>query len=351
MNIGVMSAWNTNSGVAMHAEPVFRELIRMGHKVTVFSFVKNDFHGECMTAGDEPYVIRCFGTRTHTAVLDPRPFLETDMDILVVEDLGMLPVEKMANIWPVLKKKMKLVHVVHENRMCEHSWFYKLDWDKVVYFDHRQDFLKSVYPDAEYVPFPCFPVRSGSKKEARAKLGLPQKKKIIYSFGHRGYHSYYRELPPRLRRDCILLNLIETDYQMLEELTPTKWRMVRKSDAISTAEFDDYLFASDAAIFHKFRSRQHAVVSSTVFQALGTGCPIFVPSQSDFFHSWKKEVVHYRDITALNKKLIEVLRDKKKQKALKTAAEAFAEKHSPRVIAGKFFDIFEKVLGENREKK
>ncbi len=344
MRIGIMAAWNTTSGVAMHAEPVAKAFIELGHKVTVFTFNKNDCHGEGFTAKDESYVIRCFGTRTHTNALDPRPFLENDYDILLIEDVGMLPVEKLIDIFPVLKHKAKIIHVVHENRICEHSWFYKLDWDKVVYFDHRQDFMKKIYPDAEYIPFPCFPLRKGNKQAAKKRLGLPANKKIIYSFGHRGYHSYYRDLPPKLKKNSVLLHVIETDYQMLEELTPATWRIVKKSDVLSTKEFDDYLFAADAIILHKFQSREHAVVSSTVYQALGAGCPIFVPSQSDFFHEWKTEVLHYRDITALNKKLVDLFGDKRQQKQLRDAGEKFVRSHSPEVIAQQFLDLFERIL-------
>ncbi|NQT33340.1 MAG: hypothetical protein HQ594_06700 [Candidatus Omnitrophica bacterium] len=344
MKIAIMAAWNTTSGVAMHAEPIGKALIDMGHKLTVFTFNKDDYHGEGITAKDESYVKRCFGTRTHTNVLDPRPFLESDYDILIIEDIGMLPVDKLANIFPVLKKKAKVIQAVHENRICEHSWFYQFDWDKVVYFDRRQDFLKDFYPDAEYIPFPCFPLRSGNKRAARKRLGLPLKKNIIYAFGHRGYHSYYRDLPPKLKKNSILLHIIETDYQMLEELTPTSWRMVRRSDVLSTKEFDDYLFASDAVILHKFASREHAVVSSTVYQALGAGCPIMVPSQSDFFHDWKKEVMHYRDVSVLNKQLTSILGDKEKRGRLKKNADKFVKEHSPEKIAKQFVKLFEKVL-------
>jgi glycosyltransferase involved in cell wall biosynthesis len=344
MKIAIMAAWNTTSGVAMHAEPIGKALKKMGHKVIIFSFSKNDFHGEGITAKDENYVIRCFGTRTNTDKLDPRPFLERSYDILLVEDLGMLPVNKLANIIHPIKRKAKVVHVIHENTICNHSWFYKIDWDKVVYFDHRQDFLQKIYPDAEYIPFPCFPIRSGDKMAARRRLKLPLKKKIIYSFGQRGYHSYYRDLPPRLKRKAVLLHVVESGHQMLEALTPTDWRIVRKRKPLTTREFDDYLFASDAVILHKFQSREHAVISSTVYQALGTGCPIFVPSQSDFFHDWKKEVVHYKDITLLNQQLIGMLGNEKKRKRLNKEAKKFVETHSPERIAGKFVDLFERLL-------
>ena len=346
MKIGIMAAWNTNSGVAMHAEPIGKALRKMGHKITVFTFHKNDYHGEGITAKDESFVKRCFGTRTGTEAFDPRPLMDADFDILMVEDIGMIPVDKLANIMPVIKRRAKILHVVHENRMCDHSWFYKIDWDKVVYFDRRQEFLKKAYPDRSvYIPFPCYSIRRKSKTAARKRLKLPLDKKIIYSFGLRGYHSYYMDLPHKLKRNCVLLHIVSKDYQMLEELTPTDWRIVRKMNALTAMDFDDYLFASDAVILHKFQSRFHAVLSSTVYEAMGTGCPIFVPSQSDFFHDWTNEVIHYRDLTALDDQLMELLKSAKKRKELETNANAFVESHSPERIAKQFVKLFEEMLG------
>ena len=344
MKIGIMAAWNTTSGVAMHAEPLGKALRDMGHKVHVFSFLKTDYHGEGITAKDEKYVTRCFGTRVNTDSLDSRPLLEGDYDVLLIEDIAMLPVDKLSNIFPVLKRKAKLVHVVHENRMTRHSWFYQHEWDAVAYFDHRQSFLKKAYPNAEYIPFPCFPRRRGNKLEARKRLGLPLKKKIIYSFGHRGYHSYYRDLPPKLKRKSVLLHVVPKGYQMLEELHPTDWMLVRPHKVITTQLFDDYLFASDAMILHKFTSRGHAVVSSTVYQALGAGCPIFVPKLSDFFHNWDREVAHYKDISHLNKLLTETLSDDKKRQRIIEKADDFVEENSPERIAEKFIKLFERIL-------
>ena len=44
--IAMMTAWNTDSGVAIHAEPVGKAWIEMGHDLRIFTFLKDDFHGE-----------------------------------------------------------------------------------------------------------------------------------------------------------------------------------------------------------------------------------------------------------------------------------------------------------------
>lgn len=62
MKIGLMTAWNTDSGESIYAESVGKAWRQMGYEVQVFSFIKDDYHGEGFTGEDENYVMRCFGT-------------------------------------------------------------------------------------------------------------------------------------------------------------------------------------------------------------------------------------------------------------------------------------------------
>ena len=106
-----MSAWNTDSGVAVHAEPLGEVWIEMGHKLTVFSFVKDDFHGEGFTSEDEDFVLRCFGTDEGTRYLDARPFLTSTYDIFIVEDLGMLPKDPLSKVFNLIKSIERKVQI------------------------------------------------------------------------------------------------------------------------------------------------------------------------------------------------------------------------------------------------
>jgi len=342
MKIGMMSAWNTDSGVAVHAEPVGKEWLKMGHELTVFTFKKDDFHGEGFTAEDEDYVIRCFGTR-RTNLLDPRPILTRNFDVFVVQDIGMLPIDSLANIFSLISKRSKTVHIVHENRLPEESWFYRFDWDGVVYFCHRQDFLKSVYPEAKMIHFPCFPIRRKDKLEVKKRLELPLEKRIIYQFCQREYRPFLRELPEELKEKAVLLIVLPQEYELLEEESPPPWMIVRKEEVLSHERFDDYLFASDAVIFHKFQSRYRAVVSSTAFQAIGIGCPILVPAQSDFFFPFKEEVIHYTDTEDLKQILVDLIENEEKRKTLQAKVERFVEENSPIKIATEFIKFFQSL--------
>ena len=339
MKIGMMCAWNTDSGVAVHAEPVGKAWREMGHELTVFNFTKEDFHGEGFTGEDEDYVIRCFGTQK-TNFLDPRPILTEPFDIFVVQDLNVLPVENLAKIFPLIRKRAKTVHIVHENTLPKEPWFYQFDWDGVIYFCRRQNFLNEVYPRAKLIHFPCFSARRKDKLEARRELELPLDKKIIYEFCQRGYRPFLRELPEELKEKAILLVVIPPHYEFLEEENPPPWMIVRREETLSHEKFDDYLFASDAVILHKFQSRYHAVVSSTAFQALGTGCPILVPGQSDFFFPFKEEVIRYADVEDLKKTLVDLVKDGERYKALEAKAEEFVKENSPEKIAEEHIELF-----------
>ena len=340
MHIAMMTVWNTDSGVAVHAEPIGKAWREMGHDVTIFSHIEDDYHGEGFTREDEDYVIRCLGTQ-RTNFLDPRPILTTDFDILVVQDLRMLPVENLARIFPLIKSRARTVHVVHENRLPQEPWFYQFTWDGVAYFDERQDFLKELYPDAKLIPFPCFPIRRGDQMEARRKLNLPLDKKIIYTFCRRGYEPFLRDLNEDLKGEAILLFVVPLNYQMVEKQRVPPWMIIREEEVLSEEKFDDYLFASDAAILHKFQSLYLGVVSSTAFQALGTGCPILVPGLSDYFRPLENEVIHYHDVQDLNEQLVDLLlRNGEKRRYVLDLADGFCSVNSPQIIAKRFIDFF-----------
>jgi len=349
MNIALMSAWNTDSGVAVHAEPLGKAWIEMGHKLTVFSFIKNDFHGEGFTGEDEDFVIRCFGTDEGTKYLDARPFLTSTYDLLVVEDLGMLPKDPLAKVFGLIKRKAKTVHIVHENALPENPAFYQFDWDAVVYFDERQSFLRDVYRNVHYIPFPCFPPRPGNKKKARRKLDLPLDRKIVLSFCQRGYSLFLPERDHELE-GVIFLVLGPEHLDVLEKFSPDPDTVVREEEVLSKERFDDYLFASDAVIFHKFQSRRTAVVSSTVFQALGAECPILVPRVSDFFLPLSSEVLRYAEREELRANLVNVLEGSLKSKKARQAASRYAHEYHPESIAEQYIELFDLLLNERPRK-
>jgi hypothetical protein len=340
MKIAVMTSWNDETGAAVHAKALVNAWLEMGHKVTVFSFFRDDLGEEKFTGKDGREVIRCF----RRSCLDPRPLLTAEFDIFVVEDLRTLPVEQLAEIFPMIKSRSRTVHIVHEDTLPEEAWFYQLPWDKVVYFDERQEFLKDVYPNAEYIPFPCFPIRRGNKYESRRKLDLPVDKKIIFAFCQRRYRPYLRYLCEELKYQSVLLFVISKGFEMFEKESAPPWMIVREEGALSDARFDEYLFASDAVILHKYKEIQRRLVSATTFQVMGAGCPIFIPQQSEYFQPLKDEAIYYSDTEDLCRKLSAFCEAEWISEKVIEAEEVYTRMRSAEKVAGIYIDAFTEIL-------
>lgn len=335
--IAMMSAWNTDSGVAIHAESVGKAWVRMGYNLRVFTFLKNDYHGDEITGENPSYVIPCFGNRTD--FLDPRPILTSNYDFFLVHDIGMLPKDKLAKIFPVIRRKAKTVHVVHDAIPSPDPCFYQFNWDAVVYFDIRQEkFLKRIYGDiAHYIPFPCFSLRTGDKLKARKELNLPLDKKIVLVFCRRGYSPYLPALPDPDLKDVLFLILtnkeIEEEYPQVE---------IRKDTFFPHSLLDKYLFAADAIILHKTSTSPQdvGILSSTAYQCMGSGCPILAPRISDFFYPFSKAILKYSDREELKTELLKVLEKGDEYDRLAQACKEFVERHSPENIAREFIKLF-----------
>ena len=90
-----------------------------------------------------------------------------------------------------------------------------------------------------------------------------------------------------LKLNVVLLFVIPPDFEMLEKESAPPWMIVREEEALSDERFDGYLFASDAVICHKYQDGYLRLLSATIFQAMGAGCPIFIPRQSEYFQPLK----------------------------------------------------------------
>ncbi len=345
----MMSAWNTDSGVSIHAELIGREWIKDGHTLFVFSHIKEDFHGDGFTRKkDEEFVIRCFGKPHVTNFFDPRPILKNKYDVFIVQDLRQIPYLKLAHILPILKRKSKITaHIVHENHLPEESWFYMHDWDLVIYFDKRQAFLKEIYEDkAHYIPFPCAPLRNIDKEEAREELKLPKEKKIFLIFAQRGYKPYFPEIPDKIKKDLIFILLIRKGMlgELVESYSKSPHILIREEETLSWERLDLYAGASDGIVLHKFKSRGYALISTTAAQLIGAQRPILVPKHSDFFNFFKGGVLEYGDYTELGIWLSKIVEDDEEVRQTLRRARKIVEKNSSEKIAKEYINLFEKFL-------
>jgi len=351
MNIAMMSAWNEDSGVSIHAELIGREWVKMGHDLKVFSFFTHDFHGTAIVGKDEDYVVRCFTTSgAKSPYLDPRPILEANFEIFVIQDLSMLPKDGLGKIFHHIQRKARTLTVIHDNGPSADPSFYQFNWDRIVCFDRRyEEFLKKYHPEEKIclIPFPCMPLRRGEKMPSRAKLGLPQDKKIILIFGQR-----LKEHLPILRLirevnthfPCLLLIVSQKDIDLLKGLEMVDMEFRKESPSIE--RLYDYLHASDVLIIHRSPCNG-VVVSSTAYQCLGSGCPI-LSSNTNFFETMKDVVVTYSDFEEFKVNLMDILTEGEKYKASQSALEAFLESNSAEAIAMQYIDLFEIMREERR---
>ncbi len=345
MKIGMMAAWNQTSGVSIHAEFVGREWVRAGHKLRVFSFLEEDFHGHSLIGVDEEYVIRCFGTPVRSNYLNAIPFLTEDYDFFVVQDLGMLPRNKLALIFPLIKRKAKTILIVHANKLTDDPSFYQFDWDALVCFDHRyESFLKGIYQEEKVhtVPFPCHRRIEEDQEEARRKLKLPLDKKIVFVFGQK-WRNMLDTVPAiaELSEEYPLHLLVFSGVQRIEGIERLKRITVTSKEVLEQERIYDYLHAADATIFGK-SSKEGAVVSSTAHLILGSGCPI-VARDSNFFEMMDKEVLKYRNPKEFKDCLVSAFEKDEKYETCRKAARKYTEENSSQKIARDLVELFRKL--------
>jgi hypothetical protein len=356
MKIAMMGAWNSDSGASIHAELLGREWIQKGIDLKVFSFYKHAFHGTAITKKeDENYVTRCFPAYGFPdSEMDIASLLEADYDIFVAQDLGMLPMDHLLDVFPQIKKKAKTVNVIHDGSLSNKPNFFKFDWDHVVCFDERYfNFLKEAYPEGilSIIPYPAFPLSLGNKMEARRELGLPMEKKIVLIFGAAAEHALNtvvaldRLVLTNDKYDVCLVLLTEIErilskFKHIQNRVKFDFRVIEHSPDI--ALLYKYLHASDCMIYNK-HSAPVVVVASSVYQCLGSKCPILVRN-SNYVDPFAREVLRHEHYYELEDNLVDVFEEGKKYQRQQRAVEDYLEENAAEPTAEKFLKLFEDLL-------
>ena len=354
MKIAMIGSWNADSGASIHAELVGREWVKKGIELKVFSFYKNSFHGTTFTEEDEDYVTRCFtvyGDPNTPLKMDTEAILKEDFDIFVAQDLGMIAMEPLLSIFPEIKKKAKTVNVIHDGNLSDKPEFFKFDWDKVVCFDQRYyDFLKEAYPEdiLEIIPYPSLPMKPGSQVRAREALELPPDKKIVLIFGPAADSAINTPMVlDRLidRYDIMLLLVAEVEnvlknFKKISGKIKCEFKIAEEAPDIE--RLYEYLYASDCMIYDK-RSMPIVVVGSTIFQCMGSGCPILA-FNSNFTKSFYDEVIKHGNYYELEDNLIDVFEKGKKYQKQQKAIGSYLKDKCAEAVADKFLKLFDTLL-------
>lgn len=345
-----MTPWNTSCGVALHAELVGREWVKMGHELNVLAPIEKET--QPVTNTDEPYVTRRY-TMDREFIkgilkplsLDPQPFLDLDYELLVVQNLELMPMQELLKLWPRIRDKAATVLVIHEGYLPPYPEFYAFNWDAIVCFDERYviEFSKKFPPERIHIiPYPCHAWQPGTKQAARIELGLPLDKKIVLSYGisiHQHFvtlpvleelsHVYdlmYLVLPAEGRSDIVEKARARYGFMEVREMAPT------------VDELYTYLRAADALLLYK--QSPNIVVSSTAYLCAGSGCPTVI-SRGRYTEALGDEVLKYSDFDELKEVLSNVFESKRQNKA---ALTAFLDCYGATHIAQQFLDLAKSLL-------
>jgi hypothetical protein len=353
MKIGMMGAWNTDSGASIHTELIGRSFIELGHEILVYSFFKHSFHGTAFVSEDEDYVTRCFTVFSEkNPQLLATPFLKNDYSFFVVEDLGMLPQDHLGKIFHWIKRKAKTINVIHDGNLKEDPSFYQFDWDAIVSFDKRYyDFLKLAYPEEiiHIIPYPCLPWHPGNKKKNRKKLGLPLDKKIILLFGPSSYYGVEKyHIIKEFEGDYPILILVVTKHkESLKNWQELKYKSRRdiieiREETPSIGRLYEYLYASDLLLYNKPSKAGIVTVASTAFQCLGSGCPM-VALKSSFVETLNDAVYQYKNDEEFKLCIASVFKKDRKYEEIIKNAEEYVEGNSAINVSKRFVKLFESL--------
>ncbi len=349
MKIAILSRWNTACGVSLLAELVGREWAKE-HEIVVFAPNNIRPVGE-----DEEFVVRCYsdeGDHTKT-FFDPEPFLEEDYDIFFAQRLEWTPLKNLLEIFPQIKKKAKTVYVIHERKPPTNPIFYEFEWDAVVCFDERYVRQWKNIPKfgdrIRVIPYPTGPLIRGDKDRARRKLGIDYEN-VILSYGWAPELHVLPVIPAlkEVSEEVEFKFLVLVDPESRVKIPEHGFIEVRRA-RLPLMDLYEYLHASDICLIHKEKSEVRegeVVVSSSVLMCLGALTPIFT-SDTEFVSFLKDEVVKYRDVEELKRKVREFFAGNLDVRRTLLAAEEYVRKNSPEAVAKKYVELFEELLTGN----
>ncbi len=342
MRIGILSRWNATCGVSLHAELIGRELQSRGHSICVFAPLKQSaskwWHHRIVKE-DESYVLRVYTELSpagEKGYLNPEDIISENLDILIVESYEKLPYEDVEKLVLTLRKReIPSIAVIHEGRHSDLGYT-TLDIFEIVFvFDDRfiNEVVKNKVSKAKVkiLPYPCIPVSEGSRKFAEDGTV------VFFSFGRQPpeeYEDYIYALRDLKREFPQLL------YRIVRASDPLPvsddW-IVQEKKILDTKEIYSFLHKADIHLLPKGKTNR-VVVSSTLFQTLGSMC-ITVAPQSRFFESLPQgdfsPLLLYKNVTDLKEKIKALIENPDLREKIKRQARLFVEENSVERVTNK----------------
>ncbi len=340
MNIGIFSRWNATCGVSMHAELIGIEFLKMGHNLKIFApytQTANKWWHHKIVRDDEGFVIRCYSELDPDTMgngkVDEEKVLSEDIDFLIVESYVSIPYSDIENL--VRKIDAITIAVIHEGAREDIHYSNMRVFDAIVAFDERyvREILYDCKDIVKIIPYPCYPAKKGKRKFAEDKL-------TFFSFGRQPVEEY---------RDFIeVLDRLSAKYDFIYKIIRSngflpftrKWLHQEQKRLRNTEEVYSYLHSSDIHLLPKGKTEK-VVVSSTLYQCLGSLVPTVVPNSRHFeVLPEEKPVVIYDGVNDLKEKLELLIESESFRKSVIKAAERYVEEFRNDKIARKFIELF-----------
>ncbi len=355
MKIAFLSRWNATCGVSLHAELLCRRFSAIGHEVLVFAprlkSANKDWHHKKIKVRDEKWVLRLYDETTEICYpyggeIDRERLLGEDYDVLVVELYARLPLRRFEAITGELRKKCKLVGVLHLSYRRDVDPLLRIKWDGFVIFDNRyyNELLKghdlSSLGKLEEIPYPCAIVENVPAERPEFAKNLT----LFFTYGRQPYLEYidYIQALRKLSKDIDFRYFVVRSDQQLPVKEP--W-LIQKVDRPSLPKIYGYLGGADIHLLPKGDTRG-VVVSSTIAQCLHSGIPTIVPDTRYFETIPVDErgmgpVVKYRigDAGDLLEKIKMLVSDDEVRNEVAENAKNYALENSEIVVARKFLEF------------
>ncbi len=362
MKIAIMSRWNATCGVSLHAELLGRALYSMGHEVKVFApthdTANKDWHHRPLDVNDEPWVYRIYGETDDFLYPDGGwinydVLLNEDYDVLVVEGYQRLPIKHLRKIAGKLKRKAKLVLVVHTGYIRDLEPYMKIPWDAITVFDKRfvDEMIKFFGVEAldktVIIPYPHAII--DDVEPFRPEFG--RDKIVFITYGRQPIQEYLDYLRV-LRRLSIEYDIVYWVIRSDDKLPFNEPWIIQWVGRPDIRTIYSYVMGSDIHLLPKSESKA-VVVSSTIAQILYSGTPTVVPD-TRYFETIPVDskgfgpVVKYMlgNTLDLYRKLKVLIEEDSIRKEVTRKAREYALKYSDKVIARMYIDLFEKILCE-----
>ena len=348
LKIALITRWNATCGISLHAEMVGRELIERGYKVKVFAPTLESanrwWHHIRIREKEEDFVERVYeeiDPEGNGGSFDIEKVLKFEPDIILLESYQSLPHAYIEEL--IIKAGVPSIAVLHEGDFLRYSDL--SIFSSIVVFDSRfiEELIGERYPrdKIRIISYPCYPLRE--QKRNFAEDGLIR----FATFGRqpafelkpfiealRKLKESYNNIYYRIVRGDKLLDISE------------EW-IEQEKKVLDLEDIDRLLHNSDIHLLPKGPTK-NVVVSSTLYQVMGTLCITVVPDTRHFeMHKHDNTVVIFKDVKDLMEKLKEIIEREDLRRKLKESMKKYVEKHNVKKVTDEFENLINSVLIQN----